>query len=87
MKRIADMDLPGYAIGGLAVGETAQEMYDIIEAVEPHMPVEKTRYLMGVGTPSNIIEAVARAWTSLIASCLRETPAMPGSLPGKALSI
>jgi len=54
------MDLPGYAIGGLAVGETAEEMYDIIEAVEPHMPVEKTRYLMGVGTPTNIIEAVAR---------------------------
>ncbi len=60
MKRIADLDLPGYAIGGLAVGETAEEMYDIIEAVEPHMPVDKTRYLMGVGTPTNIIEAVAR---------------------------
>ena len=60
MKRIRDLDLPGYAIGGLAVGETAEEMYDIIEAVEPHMPVEKTRYLMGVGTPTNIIEAVAR---------------------------
>ena len=60
MKRIADLDLPGYAIGGLAVGETAEEMYDIIEAVEPHIPVNKTRYLMGVGTPSNIIEAVAR---------------------------
>ena len=60
MKRIADLDLPGYAIGGLAVGEPTQVMYDIIEAVEPHMPKEKTRYLMGVGTPSNIIEAVAR---------------------------
>ena len=60
MKRIADLDLPGYAIGGLAVGETAEEMYDIIEAVEPHMPKEKTRYLMGVGTPTYIIEAVAR---------------------------
>ncbi len=60
MKRIADLDLPGYAIGGLAVGETAEEMYGIIEAVEPHMPVHKTRYLMGVGTPTNIIEAVAR---------------------------
>ena len=60
MKRIAELDLPGYAIGGLAVGETAEEMYDIIETVEPHMPQEKTRYLMGVGTPSNIIEAVAR---------------------------
>ena len=60
MKRIAELDLPGYAIGGLAVGETADEMYDIIEAVEPYMPQDKTRYLMGVGTPTNIIEAVAR---------------------------
>ena len=60
MKRIAQLDLPGYAIGGLAVGESAEEMYRIIEAVEPHMPVDKPRYLMGVGTPSNIIEAVAR---------------------------
>jgi len=60
MKRIAELDLPGYAIGGLAVGETAEEMYAIIDAVEPHMPKDKTRYLMGVGTPSNIIEAVAR---------------------------
>ena len=60
MKRIAELDLPGYAIGGLAVGEPTQVMYDIIEEVEPHMPREKTRYLMGVGTPSNIIEAVAR---------------------------
>ena len=60
MKRIAELELPGYAIGGLAVGETAEEMYDIIEAVEPYMPSDKTRYLMGVGTPTNIIEAVAR---------------------------
>jgi queuine tRNA-ribosyltransferase len=60
MKRIAELDLPGYAIGGLAVGETAEEMYDIIEAVEPFMPTDKPRYLMGVGTPSNIIEAVYR---------------------------
>ena len=60
MQRIAELDLPGYAIGGLAVGETAQEMYDIIEAVEEHMPTNKTRYLMGVGTPTNIIEGVAR---------------------------
>ena len=60
MKRIAELDLPGYAIGGLAVGETAEEMYDIIDAVEEYMPAEKTRYLMGVGTPTNIIEAVAR---------------------------
>jgi len=60
MKQIAELDLPGYAIGGLAVGESAEEMYRIIDAVEPHMPVNKPRYLMGVGTPTNIIEAVAR---------------------------
>lgn len=60
MKKIADLDLPGYAIGGLAVGETHQEMYDTIEALDEHMPKEKPRYLMGVGTPSNIIEGVAR---------------------------
>ena len=60
MKRIAELDLPGYAIGGLAVGEPAEVMYEIIEAVEPHMPADRPRYLMGVGTPSNIIEAVAR---------------------------
>ena len=58
--RIAELDLPGYAIGGLAVGETHQEMYDTIEAVEEHMPKDKPRYLMGVGTPGNIIEGVAR---------------------------
>ena len=60
MKMIAELDLPGYAIGGLAVGESTETMYEIIEAVEPHMPRNKTRYLMGVGTPSNIIESVAR---------------------------
>jgi len=60
MQRIAELDLPGYAIGGLAVGETTQEMYDIIEVVEPYMPENKPRYLMGVGTPQNIIEGVAR---------------------------
>lgn len=60
MNQIAELDLAGYAIGGLAVGETLTEMYDIIEAVEEHMPVNKPRYLMGVGTPSNIIEAVHR---------------------------
>ena len=59
-KRIADMDLDGYAIGGLAVGEPTEVMYHIIDEVEPHMPVDKPRYLMGVGTPSNIIEGVAR---------------------------
>ena len=60
MKRIAELDLAGYAIGGLAVGETAQEMYDTIEAVEEYMPGDKPRYLMGVGTPGNILEAVSR---------------------------
>lgn len=60
MKRIAELDLAGYAIGGLAVGETAQEMYDTIEAVEEYMPKDKPRYLMGVGTPGNILEAVSR---------------------------
>jgi len=60
MQQIAELDLPGYAIGGLAVGETHQEMYDTIEAVEEYMPKDKPRYLMGVGTPSNIIEGVAR---------------------------
>ena len=60
MKRIAELDLPGYAIGGLAVGETADVMYSIIESVEEHMPQDRPRYLMGVGTPANILEAVAR---------------------------
>ena len=60
MKQIAELDLPGYAIGGLAVGETHQEMYDTIEAVEEYMPKDRPRYLMGVGTPGNIIEAVWR---------------------------
>ena len=60
MQQIAELDLPGYAIGGLAVGESTEVMYDIIEALDPYMPHDKTRYLMGVGTPSNIIEGVAR---------------------------
>jgi len=60
MQEIAKLDLPGYAIGGLAVGESTDVMYEIIDAVEPYMPSEKPRYLMGVGTPSNIIEGVAR---------------------------
>ena len=60
MKRIAELDLAGYAIGGLAVGETTQEMYDTIEALEPYMPSDRPRYLMGVGTPRNILESVRR---------------------------
>lgn len=59
-KTIAKMDLDGYAIGGLAVGETHDEMYRIIDAVVPHLPQDKPIYLMGVGTPENILEAVSR---------------------------
>ncbi|WP_194190712.1 tRNA guanosine(34) transglycosylase Tgt [Clostridium chrysemydis] len=59
-KTITKMDLDGYAIGGLAVGETHAEMYDIIDTVVPHLPQDKPIYLMGVGTPENILEAVAR---------------------------
>ncbi len=60
MEQIAALDMDGYAIGGLAVGEPTEVMYRIIDVVEPVMPKDKIRYLMGVGTPSNIIEAVAR---------------------------
>ena len=60
MKEIAELDLDGYAIGGLAVGEPEEDMYRVISAVEPYMPKNKIRYLMGVGTPGNIIEGVYR---------------------------
>ena len=59
-KRIAELDLDGYAVGGLAVGETHEEMYRILDAVVPYLPEEKPTYLMGVGTPVNILEAVER---------------------------
>ena len=59
-KEIAKLDLPGYAIGGLAVGESHEEMYRIIDSVVPHLPQDKPTYLMGVGTPANILEAVDR---------------------------
>ena len=59
-KRISEMDLDGYALGGLAVGESHEDMYRIIEATVPYLPVEKPTYLMGVGTPQNILEAVER---------------------------
>ena len=77
MQEIAKLDLDGYAIGGLAVGEEAEEMYRIIDAVEPHMPADKPRYLMGVGTPCNILEAVYRGvdffitFISITISCRR----------------
>lgn len=60
MKKIRELNLDGYAIGGLAVGEPAEEMYETIDAVEPYMPKDKIRYLMGVGTPINILEGVYR---------------------------
>ena len=60
MKQIADLDLDGYAIGGLAVGEPTEVMYEMISAVEPYMPKDKIRYLMGVGTPVNILEGIER---------------------------
>lgn len=59
-RRIAEMELDGYAIGGLAVGESHEEMYEVIETVVPQLPLEKPVYLMGVGTPANILEAVER---------------------------
>ena len=59
-QQISEMDLDGYAVGGLAVGETHEEMYEILDAVVPHLPRNKPTYLMGVGTPQNIIEGVAR---------------------------
>ena len=59
-KRISELDLDGYALGGLAVGETHAEMYDIIEKTVPYLPLEKPVYLMGVGTPANILESVER---------------------------
>ncbi len=59
-KRISELDLPGYSIGGLAVGESHEQMYEIIESVVPYLPKDKPTYLMGVGTPANILEAVER---------------------------
>ncbi len=59
-KAISELDLPGYAIGGLAVGETHAEMYRVLESVVPYLPKEKPTYLMGVGTPANILEGVER---------------------------
>ena len=60
MKQIADLELDGYAVGGLAVGEPTEVMYDVLEHVTPVMPKDKIRYLMGVGTPANILNAVER---------------------------
>ena len=60
MEQIAELDLPGYAVGGLAVGESTEEMYEVLDYLTPAMPKEKPRYLMGVGTPENIVEGVYR---------------------------
>lgn len=60
MRQIAELDLPGYAVGGLAVGETTEEMYEVLDYLTPEMPESKPRYLMGVGTPENIVEGVYR---------------------------
>ncbi len=60
MQEIAELDLDGYAVGGLAVGEPTEDMYRVLDAVVPHMPKDKPRYLMGVGTPENILEGVRR---------------------------
>ena len=59
-KQITELDLPGYAVGGLAVGESHEQMYDVLDHVVPYLPKDKPTYLMGVGTPINILEAVAR---------------------------
>ncbi len=59
-KRIAELELDGYAIGGLAVGESHEQMYHILEVTVPHLPADKPTYLMGVGTPENILEGVER---------------------------
>ena len=59
-KRISELDLPGYAVGGLAVGETHEEMYHVLDETVPYLPQDKPTYLMGVGTPANILEAVDR---------------------------
>ena len=87
MQDIAKLDCDGYAIGGLAVGEPTQTMYDIIDAVEPHMPKEKPRYLMGVGTPPISLKGWPGAWTFSIASCRPGTPATASCSPGRAFSI
>ena len=60
MEEIVKLDLDGYAIGGLAVGEPTEDMYRILDVVVPFMPIDKPRYLMGVGTPANLVEAVSR---------------------------
>ena len=83
-KQISELDLDGYAIGGLAVGESHEEMYHILDVTVPHLPLEKPTYLMGVGTPANILEGVARAWIFLTAYTLAAMAAMATSTPTMA---
>lgn len=75
-KRISELDLDGYAVGGLAVGETHEEMYDVLDNVVPYLPQDKPTYLMGVGTPANILEAVDRGIDFSTVYILQETVAM-----------
>ena len=70
-KEIAKLDLDGYAVGGLAVGESHEEMYRILDAVVPHLPVEKPVYLMGVGTPANILEGCG-SWRGFLRLCISQ---------------
>ena len=76
------MDLDGYAVGGLAVGETHEEMYRILDAVVPHLPQDKPTYLMGVGTPANILEGGRHeVWTSLTVYIQAVTDVMDMFIP------
>ena len=73
-ETIPELDLDGYAVGGLAVGETHEEMYRILDAVVPHLPQDKPTYLMGVGTPANILEGSGHEeWISLTVYIQAET--------------
>ena len=84
MQQIAKLNCDGYAIGGLAVGEPTEVMYDIIEAVEAYMPKDKPRYLMGVGTPATSSRAWPVVWISSTASCRPATPDTESSFRGRA---
>ena len=75
-QQIAELNLDGYAVGGLAVGESHEEMYRILDAVVPHLPENKPTYLMGVGTPANILEAVDRGVDFFTVYIRQETDVM-----------
>ena len=85
-KAISEMDLDGYAVGGLAVGETHEEMYRILDAVVPYLPQNKPTYLMGVGTPANILEGVEeRNWNSLTVGIIQPSTASHGHVYTKSM--